>query len=161
MMRAVGACLFLLAALSVIRLYRAYLGTRVKQFEAFCSLIAGLRRHISTRLCSARGYILSLDDATLVGVGFIDAYAELGDLCLSFLRIKDKLSLTEEGLRILEGYFSSFGKGYMDAEIKAADICLEELSEAARKSREDGERALRTVSAFAVAAAAGAAILLI
>jgi len=161
MMRLIGATSVLLAALSFVRLYRAYLGTRVKQFDDFCAFLHKIRRSISTRLVTLEDCILGITDGELVRIGFVEKYGELRSVHSAFTAVKDKLYLTQRGIEILDGYLATLGKGYMEEELRLADECIRELEAESRASKDDGERSLRVASAFAVAAAVGITVLLV
>lgn len=161
MIRLIGAVAVLVAALSFVRMYRAYLGTRVKQFDDFCVFLHKIRRSISTRLLTLEDCILGITEGELVRIGFVEKYGELRRVHPAFTAVKDKLYLTKKGLEILDGYLAVLGHGYLEEELRLSDECIRELEAESRASRDEGERSLRVASAFAVAAAVGITVLLV
>lgn len=160
-LRAAGAVFLLLGAVGFIRLYRAYLGTRVAFFEEFLALLRDLGRHISTHRGSLREVVAAHSAGRLGEIGFTTAYEQTGSLDAAFSRVRASITLPEEALSSLGEFFRNYGRGYTADELAATDREIAVLGEMAAAEREASARALKTASATAVAVALGTVVLLV
>lgn len=160
-LRVAGAALLLLAAVGFIRLYRAYLGTRVAFFDEFISLIGDLRRHISTHRGSVAEIVAAHSGGRLGEVGFATAYKASGSLCKAFSDVRGQVNMPEDALRSLSEYFRTYGTGYTADELAAADGEIATLERMAKAEKEASLRSQKAASATAVAIALGLVVLLV
>lgn len=160
-LRVVGAALLLLAATGFIRLYRAYLHTRVAFFDEFISLIGDLRRHISTHRGSVAGVVAAHSGGKLGEIGFVTAYEASGSLYKAFSEVRGRISMPEDALRSLDEYFRTYGTGYTADELAAADAEIATLERMAKAEKEASLHSQKAASATAVAIALGLVVLLV
>ena len=161
MLKYIGAALILLIALYLSREHRKEVEKRLGEGEACLLFMKSLRREVGCFLrpisewareydCACGG-LSSLLSHLRSGTSLCDAYREAeGELCLS-TSVK----------RSFSSFCASFGKGYMEDELRMADAHIAQLEQCLEGERAEGVRQCRLVSTLSVSCSFAIVILLI
>lgn len=161
MLKYIGAALILLLAFYLSREHKKEVEKRLGEGEACLLFMKSLRREVGCFLRPisewARGYgstcpgLLSLISRLRSGMSLGDAYGE----------IEDGLCLSPSAKRSFSSFCTSFGKGYMEDELRMADAHISQLELCLEGERAEGARQCRLVSTLSVASSFAIVILLI
>jgi len=103
---------------------------------------------------------ISFESEKLSACGFFSDIEEFG-VWEAYLRLEKKLSLSEKERAPLRRFFSFFGKGYAEDEIKLIDTALSELAEIIKVRRENEEKSRKLTLTLSCAASLAFIILLL
>ena len=146
----------------VIRGYKAYIKKRLCELSDILILAGLIRRGVSTRLLTPRECLSSSPELESDGVRELLSYVIAGQtLCDSLARVRRRLSLSSESMGLISEYFSSFGCGYREDELRLADAFIGSLSERLSLEREEAEKDKRVFSGVAISITLGIIILII
>ncbi len=161
MIRWCAVGLIMLSAILLGREYSAYADRRVSEQAGFIALLLHIEREIGSSLSYGIGLWRGFSDKSLEGCGFLPL---LRDGCSpedAFTKSSQKLALSGETKEKLLGFFSDFGKGYRDGEIKGIQRLRGELESDLNTLRPELEKNKRVINALLLGGAASAAIILI
>ena len=157
-------CIFALALLcgAVIRGYSKFMKKRLSESLDMLTVIEAVRRGISTRLMTPRECLSA--ELSLSSEAVADFCREVA--CGKTLKealavLQPRLSLSRECRAILSEYFSAFGTGYREDEIRLADEVIERYGARLSEERAEGENDARVFKSVAVAVTLGIIILII
>lgn len=160
--KAAAAVLVLFTACTVSGEYKKFIEKKLALCEGFLSLLTFIKAELACRGRSVREWAKEFSDTALSDVGFTQALIEKESLDGAFRETKDKMPmLGAETVRLLEGYFSTFGKSYRAEEEGEACRVFEELNRLLAREKSDCGRSVRAVRVLSYAVALGIIILLI
>ena len=149
-----------ITALWIGRGYSAYADRRLGEMGGISALIL----HIESRLGRTLDYGAELyrgfDDEFLEKCGFLPLLREGRPLYDAFSEVRSSMLLPDEVADIVDGLFSSFGKGYKDQEIERLRRARDELDKKITTLREESDKNKRVVNALLFGITASGAILL-
>ena len=149
-----------ITALWIGRGYSAYADRRLGEMGGISALIL----HIESRLGRTLDYGAELyrgfDDEFLEKCGFLPLLREGRPLYDAFSEVRSSMLLPDEVADIVDGLFSSFGKGYKDQEIERLRRARDELDKKITTLREGSDKNKRVVNALLFGITASGAILL-
>ena len=128
--------------------------------EEFYRFVSHIRLQISCFLRPANQLAEGFQSELLSKIGFLPSIAEDG-VYNAFQGVREKISLSEDEKRVLDGLFSTLGTGYMENEIKQIDAYGAELYRLLENERDDLPKRTRLVNTLLGAASLGIIILLI
>ncbi len=160
-LKCISAVLVLVSAIFISKKYSYYCNEKALECQQLLSFLKKMRNNISLYLLPLsnwRGDLSGMGDACH---GFFFAITQGAEVSTAFAAVKDKLSLPDDIKGELYGFFSDFGRGYMNNEIKKLDSAIATLESALPRLTLDAKNENRAGSAVIIAAALGAVILLI
>ena len=158
--KAFTAVLVFLVAKTLSSEYKKYMAAKNDINDGFVSLLAFIKNELACRLRSVSEWAREFDNKALLEAGFISELAETGNLSKAFSNAKGRMPMLDGELtRLLETYFSAFGRSYKDDEEKNAERVYDEISRIAAKERAETERSVRAVRILCYGAALGIIIL--
>lgn len=160
-MKLFGALLLCGGAFLLLDRFTAYRRAREAECAGFLAFLSFLRRQIA---CFARPVPQAAEgfsDAALERVGFLPALRETGDLSAAWQAALFALSLGEAEREVVGEFFASFGKGYLDDEVRRADAAIDELTRLFEAGRRQMPRTVKLVRTLTVSLTLCAVILLL
>ncbi|MBR2466417.1 MAG: hypothetical protein IKB38_05760 [Clostridia bacterium] len=160
LIKAITAVLVLFVAKTLSSEYKKYMEAKNAVNDGFVALLDFIRNELSCRLRSVPQWACEFENEALFDAGFISELSETGSLSRAFSNTRQRLPmLGGDAARLLESYFSSFGRSYKDDEEKSAERVYNEMSRIAVKERAESERSVRAVRILCYGAALGIIIL--
>jgi hypothetical protein len=157
----IGAAALLVGAFLVIRRYKAHHAERKREILAFSLLIDRIYDMVDLFLAPVR----RIFEGVSTGVESADELArhiEDGEAPQqAYVGVKDKLSVGEEGKRILEQLFLGLGKGYRDGALALVESCRKRFADYKKAAEEEDEKSSKVVSALVIGCTVGVIILFI
>jgi len=154
-----GAAMLLFAALFAVRSYKAHLGRRKREMEAFSSVIERIYDMVDLFLTPVRGIFEGFNTGEESADRLIRSIEEGSTPKDAYGGIKESLSIGEEGKEILERLFSGLGKGYKDGALSLAESCRKRFAEYKKTAEEEDEKSSKVVSALTVGCTVGVILL--
>ena len=160
LLKAFASLLVLFISLALSSEYKKYTDRKIKICEGFICLLSFIKTELSCRARVVSEWAAEFDNDALSESGFIPELLESGSLYSAFCTVKSKDGLLgNEVTRLLEPYFRSFGKAYVNEEEREACRVFEELSRLLTRERADAQRSVRAVRILSCAVALGVIIL--
>lgn len=156
-----GIVLILIFALLVSREYDRYLKKRLAEASAFLSYINHIRKQISRFLSPVSDWRESFSDGRLEDIGFLPRVREGVTLDEAFQACRERLSVSEEMKKTLGSFFSDFGRGYLDEEIKKADTAFSQAEEIFKKESEECKKSSKIAKTLLLSLALSLALILL
>ncbi len=162
LLKAAAAALALVCAMCVSREYKRFTDKKFAFYDGFLSLLSYIKNELSCRGRSLAEWASEFENDALYETGFISKLRESGSLHTAFVSVKDKLlGVCDDGIKLLDGYFSSFGKSYKREEEGEACQVFSELSRISETERAAGQKNIKAVRTLSFAVALGLIILLL
>ena len=155
-----GLALIPMSAIFIGRGYRRYLDLGMAELYGFEKLLIHMEGKLSRYLTPISDMLRDFSDEALENAGFVEA-AKNNSLNCAFSQVKKKLAIDKNACEVLEKFFSDFGQGYKEDELRKISAAREELEKIIAFCREELPKNEKTVSALLLAASLGAGILLI
>lgn len=157
------AVIVLLSALctAFIKGYSAYMKKRRDESRDLYRLMETVRRGMSTRLSTPKEALASVSAESPEAERFRALVVSGRTLFEAFCEVSGSLSLSRGCRMMLTEYFKSFGKGYLDEEIRCADELLSRFASEIGMEEERGANDERVVKSVAVAITLGIIIFII
>jgi hypothetical protein len=157
-------CILALSVLCwvVIKGYSRFMKKRLSESLDMLTVIEAVRRGIATRLMTPRECLSA--ELSLSSLGVLEFCKQVScgkTLSEAFSAGKPSLSLSRECRDILSEYFSSFGTGYREDEIRLADDVIERYGARLSEERAQGVGDAKVFKSVAVAVTLGVIILII
>lgn len=156
-----GILCVLLASLLVSREYCRHMNKRISECREFLAFISHMRVQVGCFLRPVRELGIGFSSETLEEVGFIEALSESENIKEAYLKCEPKLSLSMEEKEALFGFFSSFGDGYLDEQVKLIDSAYPKIEKLYLKLSDERVKNTRLVSTVSVTLALGFIIFVI
>ena len=156
-----GAALMLIFALFCGREYSAYAERRSGEGRAVLSLLAHIEKMIDSYLSPHGELFLGFNDEWLEGCGFLAALRSGEGLASAFSSSQEKMLLSEGVKKRLSDYFSDFGKGYKEAELKRLRDCRADIEKMLLSEGDELKKSVKVARALLLGGAVGIAILII
>ena len=160
-MRIILLLVFPLSALFLSVGYSRFAEHRLEVYRGFSSLLSYLKGRVGTHLTPIKEAFSAFSDDALAASGFIESVREGERLYDAFRLSRDRLCISKRVGEILDGFFSDFGTGYLDAELSGIEYTQKELESAIRAEEEELSVSVRLVRSLLLLAAVGIVILLI
>ena len=153
----------LLAALCAIfiRGYGAYMKRRAIESRDILHLLESLRKGMSVSLSTPRQALSSVTVSASLVERFRAIVCSGESLYDAFCKTRGGMSVSRACLEMLSEYFASFGKRYLDDEIRYADELTERYTSLIENEEKCGANDFRIVKSIAVAVTLGVIILII
>ena len=161
MIRWCAVGLIMLSAILLGREYSAYADRQVREQAGFIALLLHIERRIGHSLSYGSDLWRGFSDPDLEKCGFLPLLSEGFSPRDAFAKSSRKLALSGEIKEMLLVFFSDFGKGYKDGEIKGIERLREELESDLNAIRPELEKNKKVINALLLGGAASAAIMLI
>ena len=156
-----GAIAVALACLLLSSAYSAYIRQRAAEYSAYLGFLLLMRREISSSLCTAGELGCRSSDSLLENLGFLPSLRD-GELLFSaFSKTERESLMNDEDRSTLGRYFSDFGLGTLNTELRALDGCIASFSEREREEREGAPKRIKLAATLLVLFAAAVTVLLI
>ncbi len=160
LIKAITALLVLFVAKTLSAEYKKYMEVKNALNDGFVALLEFIRNELSCRLRAVSEWACEFENEALFNAGFISELSETGSLLKAFSSTKARMPmLGGDATRLLEAYFSAFGRSYKEDEEKNAERVYNEMSRIAAKERAESERSVRAVRILCYGAALGIIIL--
>ena len=156
-----GILLILLFSSVVSREYDKYLKKRLAEASAFLSYINHIRKQISRFLSPVSDWRKSYSDSTLENIGFLPRVRDGEGLDGAFQACAEGLSLSAEMKNTLGSFFSDFGRGYLEEEIKKADAAFLQAEEIFKKESEECKKSSKIAKTLLLSLALSLALILL
>lgn len=151
----------LMASFFISREYCRYINKRVLECRDFVAFISHMRIQVGCFLRPVKELAIGFSSESLDRAGFIDALSNSENISEAYLKCEPSLSLSEEEKEVLSGFFSSFGEGYLDEQVKLIDSVYQRMEELYSKLCREREKNTRLFVAISVTAALGFVIFVI
>lgn len=162
LIKAALAILILFVSRTLASEYKKYTEKKLALTEGFLSLLSFIKNELSCRARPVPDWAFEFENAALSEVGFTKTLSESESLSFAFSSCVPCASmLPGEASRLLEGYFSAFGRSYRDEEEASASKTYDELDRILVGARSDLEKSVRAVRVLCYAAALGVIVLFI
>ena len=149
-----------ITALWIGRGYSAYADRRLGEMGGISALILHMESRLGRTLDYGAELYRGFDDEFLEKCGFLPLLREGRPLYDAFSEVRSSMLLPDEVADIVDGLFSSFGKGYKDQEIERLRRARDELDKKITTLREESDKNKRVVNALLFGITASGAILL-
>lgn len=149
-----------ITALWIGRGYSAYADRRLGEMGGISALILHMESRLGRTLDYGAELYRGFDDEFLEKCGFLPLLREGRPLYDAFSEVRSSMLLPDEVADIVDGLFSSFGKGYKDQEIERLRMARAELDKKITTFREESDKNKRVVNALLFGITASGAILL-
>ena len=149
-----------ITALWIGRGYSAYADRRLGEMGGISALILHMESRLGRTLDYGAELYRGFDDEFLEKCGFLPLLREGRPLYDAFSEVRLSMLLPDEVADIVDGLFSSFGKGYKDQEIERLRRARAELDKKIATLREESDKNKRVVNALLFGITASCAILL-
>ena len=144
-----------------IRGYGAYMKRRRLESRELLHLLEILRKSMSTALSTPRQALSSVTVTSTAVESFRSLVCSGESLYDAFCKARGGMSVSRACLEMLSEYFASFGKGYLDDEIRYADDMIERYLALVEREESAGDNDIKVVKSIAVAITLGVIILII
>ena len=161
MLKYIGAAVLFLVAFYFSREYRRHSEGRLLEGEAALAFMKALRREVSCFLRPVSEWAKDYSDAVFLKTGIIEPLREGASLSEAYELSEGNLSMSGDAKACLRSFCKSFGRGYLEDELRALDSYLDELSLLLSKEREGLRKNCRLVGTLSAAASFAIVILLI
>ena len=158
--KAAASLLVLFVSRTFASEYKRYTEEKLAVYEGFLSLLEFIKNELGCRLRSVSEWAAEFENAALERSGFTAELLKTGSLSSAFSASKIPPA-SAEVKRVLEPYFSSFGRSYKEDEEEKTVRTHSELSVVLKKEREAAEKSIRAMSVLSYAAALGVIVLFI
>ena len=160
--KAAASLLVLFVARTLSAEYKRYAEEKNAVREGFLSLLEFIKNELGCRLRSVAEWAAEFENDALERSGFIAELLKTGSLAAAFSASKSKMPpLGAEAKRVLETYFSSFGRSYKEDEEEKTARAKTELANVLKNEREAAEKSVRAMTVLCYAVALGVIILFI
>ena len=149
-----------ITALWIGRGYSAYADRRLGEMGGISALILHMESRLGRTLDYGAELYRGFDDEFLEKCGFLPLLRDGRPLYDAFSEVRSSMLLPDEVADIVDGLFSSFGKGYKDQEIERLRRARAELDKKITALREELDKNKRVVNALLFGITASGAILL-
>ena len=156
-----GGAILLLCALYIGKEYKRYVDRRIEEEEGFLAFLSHAREEIAMYLSPQKTLSSRFKNESLSKIGFLEEANRGGGLKDAFLECKNRLSIGKEAKELLFEFFSGFGQGYKEQEIKRIDSYSSRLSKLFDADRAELPKTAQMVSTLLLAGAVGVFILLL
>ena len=160
LLKSLGSAMLAAVGIIVYRLYAAYLGRRIREYDSFLSLLSHIHKEIRLYLSPPSRLFFGYRDKLLDSLGFISRAASDG-VGMAFSAVRRRLSISEAGVKILNELFSGFGRDSREGELRRIDEAVSVLSNIRNSEAQEMEKSLKLCAAMICAAVLGTIILLI
>ena len=160
-MKYAGFLLILLAAFFVSEEYRRRVKRRVAECRDFLAFLSHMRVQVGCFLKPTKQLGEGFHSESLSEAGFIDALAVSDSIGQAFSACESRLSLSRDEKETLSLFFSSFGEGYLDGQIKLIDAANAKMESLYASLASESVKNTRLVMAISVTAAIGLIIFVI
>ena len=157
----IGTSAISLAALLIGGAYSAYIKRRVREYTAYLELLELMRRDISCSLATSEELGAHAKISMLEELGFLERLRNGESLAAAFSSIDGESLLSTTDRKTLENYFSRFGLGSLDTELRALESCISEFSSKERTEREGAPGRIKLAMTLLLLFAAAVLVLLI
>lgn len=145
----------------VIRGYGAYMKKRRLESRELLRLSEAIRKSVATRLQTPKEALSRISCRSGAAEGFRRLVVSGKTLYEAFSETEGSFSLSRGCREMLSEYFASFGKGYLDEEIRCADEFIERYRAEVEREELAGEADERVARSIAIAVTLGIIILII
>lgn len=156
----VSALLAIICAL-VIRGYGGYMKKRLTESGELLRLCETIRKSIATRLLTPREALSGVSGLSPATERFRALVASGSPLGEAFAEVSGALSVSPATRDMLSEYFGSFGKGYLDDEVRCADELIGRFREQLLREELAAEGELKVAKSVIIAVTLGIIILII
>ena len=156
----IGIGAMAITALWVGRGYSAYADRRLGEMGGLSALLLHMESRLGRTLDYGGELYRGFDNDFLEKCGFLPLLREGRPLYDAFSEVRSSMLLPNEVADIVDGLFSSFGKGYKDQEIERLRRARAELDKKITTLREESDKNKRVVNALLFGITASGAILL-
>ena len=160
-MKYVGILCVLVASVLISGEYCRYMNKRVLECRDFVSFISHMRIQVGCFLRPVRELAIGFSSESLDRTGFLEALTYSQNISEAYSKCEPYLSLSSEEREVLSGFFSSFGDGYLDEQIKLIDSTYSRMEELYLRLSGERVKNTRLVSTISVTAALGFIIFVI
>ena len=161
MLKYIGAAVLFFLAFSFSREYRRHSERRLLEGEAALAFMKALRREVSCFLRPISEWAKEYSDAVFLQTGIIEPLCRGASLGEAYELSEGNFSMSRDAKACLRSFCKSFGRGYLEDELRALDSHLDELSSLLLAEREDFRKNCRLVGTLSAAASFAIVILLI
>ena len=149
-----------ITALWIGRGYSAYADRRLGEMGGISALFLHMESRLGRTLDYGAELYRGFEDEFLEKCGFLPLLREGRPLYDAFSEVRSSMLLPDEVADIVDGLFSSFGKGYKDQEIERLRRARAELDKKITTLREESDKNKRVINALLFGITASGAILL-
>ena len=160
-MKYAGILCVLFAAVFVSAEYSGYMNKRTAECRGFLAFISHMRIQVGCFLRPAKELARGFSSESLEKAGFIEALHNCENISEAYSKCEGELSLSHEEKGVLSDFFSSFGDGYLDQQIKLIESAHAKMEGLCTKLTAERVKNTRLVSAISVTLALGVIILII
>ena len=160
-MRYLGILLLVFSAFWVYKKYASYLAFSIEECEGYTQLTEQLYGKVSCYLSPQNEVIMNFECPALERCGFLPEVRRRRSARDAFLAVMGNSQMPKDAKEAVKSLFLGLGKGYLDSEIKAMELCLEKLRKITEREKGELEARRRVAGALTFAAAAGLALLFI
>ena len=158
MIKTVGICLLLFALIYLVKRLSSSQRRRVDVLREICALLRHIRRQVGCYLLPAREIARSYSSDLLEACGFLDMMRSGENPILSF---SGEYCISERPMQLVNGVLSSFGEGYVEDEIRALDVAIDELSALLATEEAECAKRIKLYSVLGAAIGVGALIFIL
>ena len=156
----IGIGAMAITALWIGRGYSTYADRRLGEMGGLSALFLHMESRLGRTLDYGGELYRGFDNDFLEKCGFLPLLREGRPLYDAFSEVRSSMLLPDEVADIVDGLFSSFGKGYRDQEIERLRTTRAELDKEIATLSEDLEKNKRVVNALLFGITASGAILM-
>ena len=149
-----------ITALWIGRGYSAYADRGLGEMGGISALFLHMESRLGRTLDYGAELYRGFEDEFLEKCGFLPLLREGRPLYDAFSEVRSSMLLPDEVADIVDGLFSSFGKGYKDQEIERLRRARAELDKKITTLREESDKNKRVINALLFGITASGAILL-
>ena len=160
-MKYVGILCVLAASVLISGEYSRYMNKRVLECRDFVSFISHMRIQVGCFLRPVKELGIGFSSESLAGSGFLEALSHSENISEAYSKCEPSLSLSSEEREVLCDFFSSFGDGYLDEQLKLIDSAHSRMQELYLRLSTERVKNTRLVSTVSVTAALGFIIFVI
>jgi hypothetical protein len=153
--------LIMIAALITSREYSRFADRRLAQWQGFSRLISHAEGMIEKYLLSGGALWQDFENHELARIGFLKLLREGASTCEAFSACSSSLSLPRECKDRLFEFFSSFGKGYRERELKSIAAFLKDFNGKYAEEKDRLEKSVRVTRALLLGGALATAVMMI
>lgn len=161
MIKYLGVLFILGAAYLAAREYSLYGKRRVLEFGELLRFIKHVKNEIACFLAPKEEWLRDFSSESLSKLGFFEAMSESLSSGEAFLKIEERLALSEKDKELFEALFSSLGAAYREEELSRLEKKCAELELRYSELRESSEKNAKIFNTLTASLGIGTAILLI
>lgn len=152
---------FLLSAYLISSGYSSYASARLSEYTAYLKLFTHVEWALTTRAATVKAWCLGFTEPTLEKLGLLPLLREGAAVKDAYKRAEMRSRMSQRGKELLGEYFSEYGRGYLDGELKKLRTARGALEDILKTEGEELTRSVRTLRALLFALALGGVILVI